>query len=1105
MAKKTPKNPASDFVPSDFMRARRPHLFSDSSVSTRPVLPQEVLEYQLDTLTSRKEETKFEHFARKLAEKEICPNLLPQTGPTGGGDSKVDSETYPVAGEIALRWYAGIDQNASKERWAFAFSAKQDWHSKVRADVESIVSTGRDYKKIFFITNQFVPDKKRSKTEDDLTRQFNVPLRILDRTWIVEKVLRNDRISIAIEALGLTQLESRTNAAQGQRDSQREKELRELDAEIDDVERYRGVEYQLAEAFLESAMLARGLERPRAEVEGRFGRAERVASDVGHSQQQMRIAYARAWTAFWWFDDFFELNRLYTVVEEFAKTSEQADDLELLVNLWQLVRSSVLQRKLDASSADLDSRTATLKQSLDRVAGNQDRPNNAALARTSRLIVDLSEALGDEVRSNAALDGLTAVVQSSDNLANYPIVQLSKMLGEVGDTFARSVSFDRLFEAITSVLERRSGEARAGLAFRERGIQKLQGNLPYEAIRLFGRAQHKLAKREYRGELSASLVGAALGYEQIGLLWAARSSVLAAAHYALTEFQESGAIIRPALRAVQKLTWIELQLGRIPCALAWGELGDILARHIEAAEGAQDDFADERQSRDMVLSMLLLRSDLEQLRQLEFLPVVLERLSLPHAQSALLYALGYEARMREDGWIPESETSDNVRDFYRDLVAHPASTDVPKRPDFLSEPRTVLRTLLLGCEIEVSAANEFPSIYLAEAILGALESFLATSLNREILPYRETFRISIDPMADVLEVPTSKFEAEDGPSVRIQHSVPIHAEGVEAQGRYSDWLMETVLRIITRFAKIRDVDAFMARVMGEERAFERSINTAHVHTIISNIMGHQPKLRLADWKQELDVELFPLQRDVPWNDGLGTVDEETREAVREVVFGGGEPPPELMNWESSKHSEIEVSAVIDDPLWNRAQWRATFFGFGLEGAPPILGLGFKNRDAAIAIFSDWERRFGEIDKDDDLRISILTGIDKENPATYRIIVGGKMRQPKEGKRFIVTASRINTMEPSDSRNLNNFVAAYDKAGRYVLVPAHFNEESRSVELIREHGIGKHEIFVRPMWQVDENDPDIVAVQSDDDPILPNDSEDVPIVRALKRVRSRPRD
>jgi hypothetical protein len=66
--------------PSEFMRARRPHLFSDTVTIEQPLLDRDSFEYHLETLTNRKDEQTFEHFARKLAEKELCPNLLPQTG-----------------------------------------------------------------------------------------------------------------------------------------------------------------------------------------------------------------------------------------------------------------------------------------------------------------------------------------------------------------------------------------------------------------------------------------------------------------------------------------------------------------------------------------------------------------------------------------------------------------------------------------------------------------------------------------------------------------------------------------------------------------------------------------------------------------------------------------------------------------------------------------------------------------------------------------------------------------------------------------------------------------------------------------------------------------
>src|SRR5580704_13744226 len=162
------------FRPSDFMRARHPELFSDSCVSSQPSLTKEVFEYHLELLTSRKEETIFEHFCRRLAEKELCPNLAPQTGPTGGGDSKCDAETYPVAQQIALRWYEGQSSGESLERWAFAFSAKQEWRPKVRSDVKGIAETGRSYTLIYFITSRYAKDKTRAALEDELTRAYGI-------------------------------------------------------------------------------------------------------------------------------------------------------------------------------------------------------------------------------------------------------------------------------------------------------------------------------------------------------------------------------------------------------------------------------------------------------------------------------------------------------------------------------------------------------------------------------------------------------------------------------------------------------------------------------------------------------------------------------------------------------------------------------------------------------------------------------------------------------------------------------------------------------------------------------------------------------------------
>jgi hypothetical protein len=327
------------FSPRDFLKARRPERFSDSEPVSVPVLDRSLLEYHLSTVTSRSQEADFARFALRLAEREVCPNLLPQTGPTGGGDSKVDTETYPVADGLSLVWYSGIGREASFERWAFAFSAKKDWRAKVKADVAKIAATGRGYTKAFFITNQFVRDKARAGVEDNLRAKHNIDVRILDRTWILDKVFGDRHEQLAIDALRLS-TSIRPQVQKGPLDLQRETELAAADARINAAAETNEVTMATVGDCLLAAELARGLDRARIEIESRYARAERLAKQYGTEHQQLECAYQRAWTAFWWYEDYEVFARLYGEVEHLAKGSRNAYEVECLHNLWMLLSSA---------------------------------------------------------------------------------------------------------------------------------------------------------------------------------------------------------------------------------------------------------------------------------------------------------------------------------------------------------------------------------------------------------------------------------------------------------------------------------------------------------------------------------------------------------------------------------------------------------------------------------------------------------------------------------------------------------------------------------------------------------------------------------------------
>jgi hypothetical protein len=157
--------------PSTYYRAARPELFSDSKKSKKTVVTKAFLEFQLDQLTANKKEQEFEEFCRRLAEKEVCSNLVPQTGPTGGGDSKVDAATYPVDERLAERRYWGGRATPTNQDTGFAFSAKKDWRAKVKEDVAKIAALPRKFQRVYFITNQPARDKIRAELTHFMQRQ----------------------------------------------------------------------------------------------------------------------------------------------------------------------------------------------------------------------------------------------------------------------------------------------------------------------------------------------------------------------------------------------------------------------------------------------------------------------------------------------------------------------------------------------------------------------------------------------------------------------------------------------------------------------------------------------------------------------------------------------------------------------------------------------------------------------------------------------------------------------------------------------------------------------------------------------------------------------
>jgi hypothetical protein len=322
-------------------------------------------------------------------------------------------------------------------------------------------------------------------------------------------------------------------------------------------------------------------------------------------------------------------------------------------------------------------------------------------------------------------------------------------------------------------------------------------------------------------------------------------------------------------------------------------------------------------------------------------------------------------------------------------------------------------------------------------------------------------------------------------------------------------LMEVITGFIAHIAVIEDANKYFEKIAGEERGFARALLYSNAFLTQENVFGNKPKILVADWKPEGDAKSYPLTRRVEWIEGiefkqmpLSTGDEQDDAPAQ----GEAEMRAQFMrSMETGKHSQRQIVSLIDIPLWNRASWKGTMFGFHPYNAtPPILALGFEDGAAATRIFKGLINQLGEVDKDNKLRIMIVRGIRNENPAAYRVVIGTNFDHAEVSGRIVMMITRNNVMEPATTENLDRFLDSIKSAPEYLLAPAQYDRKSGESSIGFGLAIQKSGLIVRSAWEIAMDDVDVMGLSPDDDPVIPAGVENPPCKEVLAFLKSRQR-
>ena len=432
----------------------------------------------------------------------------------------------------------------------------------------------------------------------------------------------------------------------------------------------------------------------------------------------------------------------------------------------------------------------------------------------------------------------------------------------------------------------------------------------------------------------------------------------------------------------------------------------------------------------------------------------------------------------------------------------PSDVRLPAETELCEGARISLTTKILGCKISAHCSAEFPCIEIAEGIFSSLESLLSTSaIERAVATEPEaTVNVEIgDITSDFLSLDIQEHLGR--PHFRVQckatNPYDLAPEEIEKLGNE---IFLASLKVFPHLVLFHNMEQDLEDLFKDEKVAERASFVAVTTGAVYNVLGSAPKFRLQDWLNK--ESSYKMVRSEPWQPNLVPLGDAAPNAKSPMRMRQSEAPSGLVDFTKLSHDDIEIRSHIRLKLWDRAGWSGVVFMWSPDpDVPPVFGLTFKNIEAGTDIFKSWQAEFGDTDEARSLRISIIRGINRENPYAYRVLIGSGEQNEAKSSRLVMVAQRMQQMDTPTPTNLNNFLNAYETNRHFLLAPA-FDGMSDPTPLL-DNSIGMYELAVRNAWEIGVNDPDaLLGVLADDNVIIPEGVVSPPVEKLQEWKRSR---
>ena len=863
----------------------------------------------------------------------------------------------------------------------------------------------------------------------------------------MDNTLKNDNKKIAIEAFNMSE-DLYDTIDEGSKDKERKKALADIDQEFQKPEEIKPAKIvKLSTEYIE---ILRELEVDKFTMVNGLDRNLRLAKKYGSIKDYANAIYDYCWTIIWWYEDRDRYYEMYLELEKLYKEhSENYSILKKLSTLWITLNSNHNKGKKIIN--EMEDHTQFLVDSFQRFIQDTENPKRGKLANFDYQMMRLQYPEKWDDIAQTYIE-----ILSDFNFNNDIDLYQLKSVMEL-NILKECPQYDELLELLIDLLEKQSKNNESSQLLLKRGDDYFNSDV-YKSIKFYSRALTKLFHKNSKIDLIQTYIRLGRAFEEIGLLWSARSYYIRAFMVSMSLYFFEGNVIPGLFLSARSLKYLELRLGRIEPSLKYNEL-EFIGLGLYPYDTDEKTEMESYTHYDALLAIALLNLTNRSIEQYISFPDFLKKQGLEISSAALKYKLGYY----DDDFVEAVGTKDSVDEYMEQLLEQPASKYFQdKFSEESSSKKVELKTKVMGCNICVNYENHGYLREFGSTILALFENIFATSIYNQMFPLLPEFIVNIE----------EKYGQEFGIEIKQNDNViDVYISNVSEIGEYSkrDFVLEKLTIIVSIFITQMipyesEFKKFHNFVEDEEIMFRTLYCSCTLDTFVAfdedyyllDCLENEKKYKLARKNSLIDKE-YQMQEDL-----------EKMDQFNEIIYG--EKPEDIENFKVS-HEKIYSSNVIYIPLWEKAGWRGlTVISDKDYDYPPLVGLLFDNKEG-IDIFREWKEEI----KPEKITLGIITGINKPNPYWYRVIIGEDLIRSKNIEknstpRIFSQLTRLHTMEAKNQTNLNILKKSLAKHKIFYFLPV-LLEDLKTNTLRMDLSIEKNskDIIIKDIIEIEEQD------------------------------------